>query len=351
MASSYDLAFLKNDVSLNISAAYLEVLFDVELLNTDKNQLKTTNQQYERTQRLVEAGTIAQSALYDIKAQQAQEEAQVVQSENKLQISLINLKQLMYLPNNDPFEIVKPEMIVISDTMAIQNVDETVGMALNSQPQIKSSEFRKLSSVQALVVARGRQSPRLSLNGSLSTLYSSSSKRIAGVQFNGFQTVGYTQTTNDPVLNPTYQTVLENKPFGSQMSDNLNKFFGFTLNVPILNGYQVRTAINRAKLTAENTEYDLQIAKLTLENNIRKAHADAVAAMSNYYSFINAVKASEEAFRNTQKRFDLGLMNSLEYDQSKTRLTNVQSELLRAKYDYLFKTKVLDFYRGIPLKL
>ncbi len=350
LAANYQLETLKNDISLNIAAAYLDILFNKELAANAANQLSLTKEQLQRTQRLVDAGSLSQTALFDIKSEIALEEAQLVRDQNNLKLSYLNLAQYLDLPSTEPFEIVSPGSLLIStDSNAVSNTDEIVKTAMENQPQIKNYEYRRLSSIEALHVARGRLSPRLTFNATLSTLYSSSSKRITGQQTN-ITNIGYTQSL-EPVYSPITQYMYENKPYRNQLGDNLNRFVGFTLSVPILNGLQVRTAISRAKLTRDNADLDLKISKLTLEKTIRKADADALAAQSNYNASANSVKASEEALRNSERRLDVGLINTFEYNQSKTRLITAQSDLLRAKYDYIFKIKILDFYKGIPLKL
>jgi outer membrane protein len=350
LATNYQLETLKNDISLNIAAAYLDILFNKELVSNSANQLSLTKEQYQRTQKLVDAGSLSQTALFDIKSEMALEEAQLVRDQNNLKLSYLNLSQYLDLPSTEPFDIVNPGSLLIdAESNSIHNPDDIVKTAMESQPQIKNYEYRRLSSIEALHIARGRLSPRLTFNATLSTLYSSSSKRITGQQTN-ITNIGYTQSLQ-PVYAPLTQYTYENKPYNNQLSDNLNRFVGFTLAVPILNGLQVRTAITRAKISMDNANLDLKITKLTLEKTIRKAYTDAEVALSNYNASANSVKASEEALRNSERRLDVGLINTFEYNQTKTRLIASQSDLLRTKYDYIFKVKILDFYRGIPLKL
>jgi outer membrane protein len=352
MAANYQLETLKNDISLNISAAYLDILFNKELVSNLSNQLSLTKQQYERSQKLVEAGSLSPTALYDLKSQMASEEAQLVRTQNNLTLSYLNLSQYLDLPSSEPFEVVQPETLLINaDSVSLTAPEEVVQTALKNQPQIKTYEYRRLSTLEALHVARGRQSPRLSLNAALSTLYSSSSRVITGTGIATPQYIGVTQNTGDPVYTLVTPNIYGYSPYGDQLKDNYNRFVGLTLSIPILNGLQVRTGISRAKLNADNAALDLRISKMNMEKTIRKAHTDAQIALSNFNASGNSVKASEEALRNAGKRLDVGLMNAFEYNQAKTRLSSAQSDLLRAKYDYIFKLKILDFYKGIPLKL
>ena len=352
LASSYQLETLKNDISLNISAAYLDILFNKEQVTSSSNQLDLTRQQYDRTMKLVEAGVLAQTVLVDLKAQIANEEALVVKNKNSLALSYLNLSQYLDLPSTEPFEVVRPETLIIKiESTESNDIDNTIKSAFGNQPQIKNADYRRLSSMKALSIARGRQSPRLNLSGTLSTLYSSSAKIQTGKSTPSLQYIGYTQSTLDPVFTTYAQNIFEQKPFINQFKDNYTRFIGLTLSVPIFNGFQVRTAISRARLNADNTELDLKISKMNIEKSIRKADLDSKNALANYKALTNSVNSSEEALKNAEKRLDLGLINSFEYNQSKTRLTLTQSDLIRAKYDYIFKMKILDFYKGVPLRL
>jgi outer membrane protein len=352
LASNYQLETLKNDISLNISAAYLDILFNKELVSNADRQLALSKLQYERTLKLTESGTLSPTVLFDLKSQIATEEAQLIRNKNNLNLSYLNLAQYLDLPAGEDFDVVSPESIIVrTDTTTFYNPDELLKSALETQPQIKNYEYRRLSTLQALSVARGRQSPRLSFNATFSTLYSSTSKIIAGQGPAVTQTIGYTQNTFEPVITTYNPSIYKQKPYDAQLRDNYTRFVGLTLSVPILNGFQVRTSISRAKLNFDNAELDLKISKMNLEKNIQKAHADTKVALSNYAATNHSTAASEEALRNVEKRLNVGLINFYEYDQAKTRLSNNQSDLLRAKYDYLFKLKILDFYKGIPLKL
>ncbi len=352
MAATYQLETLKNDISLNISAGYLDILFNKELAANASAQLSLTSLQYERSRKLVEAGSLSPSALFDLKSQLASEEAQLVRATNNLTLSYLNLTQLLDLPTPEGFEVVSPETILIrKDSTVLSSPEEVVQNAFKHQPVIKASEYRRLSSYEALQVARGRQSPRLNLTATLSTLYSSSAQTLTGYGVPYYQYIGATQNTADPVYTMVTPNIYDYKPYGNQLKDNYNRFVGLTLSIPILNGLQVRSEIGRAKLNADNADLDLRINKMNLEKNIRKAHTDALIAFSNLEASQNSAYASEEALRNAEKRLEVGLMNTFEYNQSKTRLTTAQSDYLRAKYDYLFKLKIIDFYKGNPLKL
>jgi outer membrane protein len=349
-ANKTDLQRIRNDISLNVASAYLQILLSEEMLNTARRQLEITRMQVSRTEKLSEAGKVSSSLLYDLNAQVALEESQLVGAENQLQVSYLVLKQFMNLMDEGEFRIVKPENILITE-IPLPTEIEVYNDAVGTLPQVKVSEYNRQSNLYAVKAAKGRMSPRLSLNSSISTLFASSNKRVIGSELSGSRVIGYTKTTGDSVLMPIVQNITSLKPYGTQLKDNVNKSIGLSLSIPILNGLQTRTAIHRAKISYESSDYDMQLTLQNIQKSVQRVYLDATLSLKQYHAMEKAMQAQEQSFRNAEKRLDLGLINPYEYNQTKTRNTNSQSDLLRAKYDYLFKTKILDFYRGIPLKL
>ena len=232
--------------------------------------------------------------------------------------------------------------------------EQIFGYALLSRPEIKSADLRVKSAEKSLAIARGSISPTLSVGGSWGTGYSGASKEIdpnAPVLPPTIRPIGITQSSHDTVLgyylNPTYRV----KSFSSQFTDNDNTSIGFYLSIPIFNGWSGRTAISQAKIHRDQAEVDLEITKRTLRNSIEQAYADAVAALKKYNSSLQKVSAQEESFKYAQQKFDVGMMTSFDYNTSKKDLTKAQSDLLQAKYDFIFKTTILDFYMGKPISI
>jgi outer membrane protein len=191
--------------------------------------------------------------------------------------------------------------------------------------------------------------PRLSAFGSLSSFYSSSSKRLKSVDFAGFNPSGDVTSGGDTVLSPSFNTVLESNPYGDQLDENYNKAFGISLSIPIFNGLSTRTNVKRARLNLENAKYAAQLTRNQVYQSIQQAHTDAIAARKRYDATQRSLTAFEEAFVYAEKRFNAGLTNSLEFLTASNNLTRTRVELLQAKYDYIFRVKVLDFYAGNPL--
>jgi outer membrane protein len=332
LASLQDLEKLKNDISMLLASGYLQILFNKELLEIAKNQYETTLQQVDRTAKLVDVGSLAKGSLYEIQAQAASEELNVIEAQNALDISYLNLTQMLDLDSVGDFDIEVPEFGDVAREPIMLTVGQVYREGLGILPQIRSAELQVESAEKGLSIAKGGRSPSLQLSGGYGTSYSDGVGRLVGI---------------DQDLNPIY----EDYPFWDQWNDNRNAYFTFGLNIPIFNRMMVSTYISNAKLNVMNYELTLETAKMDLYKSIQQAYADAKAARRKYLATETALVSMEESFKYTEEKFEVGMVNTVDYNIEKTRLTNTQSDLLQAKYDYIFKMKVLDFYRGIPIRL
>jgi outer membrane protein len=321
LASNEDLQNIKDNVALNVALAYLQILLNKELVTANENQLNITLQQIEKTKKLVDAGSIARGNLLQIEAQAAQEELSLITIKNQLETSYLNITQLLELKTPGGFEVVVPEINVDPNTIISGNIDEIYQIAEKSRPEIKSSEMMLKASEYDLKIAQGARSPRLALNHSLNARY--------------------TYISNFP----------GNESFKNQIKNNKNSGIGMTMSIPILNGWQVNKNISNSKLNVENSQYSLEGTRKQLYKNIQQAYTDAVASLKKFNSSIKAVTSTEESFRYTEQKFNVGLVTSVDYNASKTQLLKSQSDMAQAKYEFVFKTKVLDFYKGNPLSL
>jgi len=351
-ASQYDLDKMMNDISLNIATAYLQILYNIELLNNAQNQLDVTKQQVERTKQLVTVGTAAKGDLLTLEAQAASEDLNVVTSQNTLDLSYLSLTQMLNLPSPDSFKIAIPKIDVSLESAVLLTQEQVFAFAVNTQPEIKSAELKVKSSEEGLTIARGMRSPSISLNGSLGTGYSGDSKQIAGTPtLAGFDTIGFTEHTNDPVLQPLVNYNEETVPFNDQIKQNFNKSISLSLTMPILNGWRTDAAISKAKIAIQSAQYTLQTTKNSLFQSIQQAYADATAARNKYKSSQKSVDAMKESFKYSEQRYNVGLVNSVDYDDAKNKLAEAESNLLQAKYEFVFRLKILDFYMGKPIEL
>lgn len=357
-ADQYDLDKFMDDVSLTIATSYLQILFYQEMLKNAENQLNITKQQVDRMKKMVDAGAAAQGDYYNLEAQRAAEELLLVDAQNNLDLAYLTLTQLLDLPSTENFAIEVPELSVQGKPVLVGNADEIYLYATQNQPDIKSSELRLQSSDLNISRARGAMMPSLSLNGAWGTGYSSASQipeSTIATPFADLPLIGVTKDENGNRVYDVYAyssvTNFKTKPWSNQIEDNDNKSVSFNLSIPIFNAWQGRTSVSKAKISVKNAEYDLELNKLNLRKTIQQAHADAVAALKKYNSASTKVNASKESFKYSDERFTVGMLNSVDYNNAKKELEKADSELLQAKFDYIFKTTILDFYMGKPLTL
>ena len=349
-ASQYDVESIENDIALAVASAYLQILFNLELVEVRANQLDITRQQVDRTTKLVEAGTLARGSLFTIQAQEASEELQLVNAENQLRTAYLDLVQLLDLREDTHFEIEVPDItITLSETVEYSPM-QLYNTAVQLQPNVLSSDVRVLSAEKSYQIARGGRSPVLSISGSMGTGYSEARLEIAEIIELDPQMIGQT-ASGEAVFAPNFRAETQVVPFRNQLEDNLNRSAGLFLRIPIFNSFQVRSNINRSKISLDNARLQRQIVRDQLFKTIQQAHQDAHAALQRYRATEKNVQALEEAFRYTEERFNVGMVNTLEYNDAKNRLTAVQSELLQSKYEYVFRVQILDFYIGNPISL
>lgn len=351
-AAGYDLERMKNDISLNVANAYLRILFNKEVVKNANNQLNVTQIQIDRISKQVEAGSLPEGALKDIEAQKSTEELQKVNAENDLRLSKINLAQLLRLENVEEFEVGSPDLSSFQEVSRLISTSALYATALEVMPQVKSAEYNLYSAEKSTAIARSAYYPSLSFRGSLGSGFSGNNREFAGNSDTLILPTGdFTEIGNESVLRETFIPIFDDKSFGDQLGDNFNRSISFSLSIPLFNGMTSRTNVQRAKLQFRNAELALENVKIQLRQDIETAHNDAVAALKRYQAAEKSVSALEISFKYIEKRFNVGLINSFEFNNEKNRLNNARSELLQAKYNYIFSTKVLDFYQGKALTL
>ncbi len=313
---------IKNDISLQITGQYLQILFDKELLNVAHDQYRTTELQIERTKKLVDAGKLAKGKLLEMKSQAAKEALNITIQENNLSISLLNLAQLLDLENTTGFDVVSPAIPQTEGNLPEQ--PEVIFLtAQGIMPQIKGSEYSLKSSEYELKMAKGGYYPQLNFSLSM------------GANANWLN-----DDPND-----------YNRPLWDQLESTRNYYVGASLRIPIFNKLQIRNGVNNARLGVDDARFKLKQEKLNLRKEIQQAYTDAMAAFKKYQSSYDAVESYRESFRYTEEKFNVGMVNSVDYSVAKTDYLRAQSNLLQAKYEYLLRMKILDFYKGLPLTL
>ena len=314
----------KEDLSLNIAALFLDVLFNKEILKVNEEQLKLSNDQVKRTEYLVEVGKVPSSQLYDIKAQAAKDEVSVIQALNRLQLSLLDLSQSLELERaSTSFDIFTPDFegnVIENNMQSILPPDMIYDNAITFKPQIKEQELKVESSKKSLKIAQAGYMPTLSLG--------------LGYSNNFFH---------------SYDT--QNIPFKDQINNNGGESIGLSLSIPIFNRFSVKNQVKSARINIQNQQLVLDNVKKSIFKEIQTAYLNATAAQAKYSSSIKAVEASQESFKYAEERYEIGKLSVFEYNEAKTKLIQSLSEQIQAKYDFIFRSKILDFYNGLPIKL
>ena len=349
-ASKYDQDKLMDDISLNIATQYLSILFYKEQLTNAQNQVDITKQQSARMKQMVEAGTKAQGDLLNIDAQVAAEELLVVNAQSNLDLGYLTLYQLLDLPESDYFKIEVPNLQVLNQSALQATPGSIYEIALTKQPVIKSADLRVQSALLTLKRSYAYLMPSISASAQLNTGFSTKTQTIDQM-IPTTTIIGYTQGTNIPVLTPTYNYTYKNYTWNNQLNSNIQKSLGIYMSIPIFNKLSGENNVKRARLNIESSKYDLQMAKLELNKTIEQAYSDARAALNKYFSADKKVNATRESFHYSEQRFNVGLLSGVDYNNAKKDLSTAESELLQAKYEYFFRSTVLDFYMGKPLSL
>lgn len=350
MASQQDLEVTKNNIALNVANLYLQALLAQQLLEVAENQLEITRTQVDRTDRLVNAGALSLDNLLNLKAQLGNEEVNVINARNNFINSLVNLALLLQLPEPENFAIVPvsrldPGIKLEADIQGVYSSAET------TQPQIRAAELRQLQARHSLAAAKGARSPRLSAFANMSTVYASTNQRFVNERIEGVVPIGFVQGTNEAVVRPLIIGDPEIVPRFTQFNNNFGYGVGLSLNIPILNNWQVNTQIRRAKNSLQLSELQYETTKNQLFTDVARAVTDYKAAWTRMQANEKNIEAQRESFKFSEARFNQGLLNAVEYLNTKNRLQIAESNLLQAQYELLFRAKILDFYLGKPIIL
>jgi len=332
LASTYDAEEVANDVSVNIVTAYLQLLYSQDLIQVSLQKVQLSNSQVQRITQMVDLGSLPAGDLLNTEAQKAQEELQLINAQNQHDIALLNIKQLLDLPTDQLFSIIPIKVEPPKEHHTLTN-EEIFQIALKNLPQVKSAELKLKSAQRSLAIAQGGRSPRLSLSASIGTAYSSASQKF----------VAYDSLSLPPT--PLY----EEFPFQDQLNENISQSISFNLSIPIFNGWQANSRISQAKIDVLQSQYRFQQAQNELRKTIEQAQNDALSAHKKYMASKKTVDFQQQSFQYIQQKYDLQLITSFDYNNAKNTLFSSETDLLQAKYDYIFKTKMLDFYMGQPL--
>lgn len=352
ISSQYQLTKMKEDIALNIANAYLQILFNKENLKVQQEQLKLNSEQMTRTQELVDAGMVPQGDLLDVKATVASNKQAIIVAQNTLLISKLSLAQLLKIEDFQNFDIADEQKDIFQSEVLNESFESVISKAKESRTELKLAQSNLELAEKDITIAKGAYYPTLRGFYSFSTR-ASYMDRVTGFELdsnNPTSVIGFVDGTNQNVLQPNF-TALVGKPLPvfEQFDDNKGQNFGLQLNVPIFNGFSVRNNVQRTKVAYEKAKLNYEQQELDLERNVFTAFSDTKSAKESYEAALQTLEARKLSFNYAKERYTVGLMNVFDYNQAQTALTNAESEVLRTKYDYIFRTKILEFYFGIPL--
>ncbi|WP_455673402.1 TolC family protein [Phocaeicola sp.] len=317
-AAIEDLNKAKEDISIQVTSSYLQVLFNKELAKIAHTQVELSREQLQRKEAFFKNGKASEAEIYEARARVAQDEMSAVQADNNYQLALLDLSQLLELPTPDGFGVVSPH---VGDNFKVLSLPEDVyAEAMLSKPSIKAAQFRLQGASKSIRIAQSAWYPKLSFGAGLGTNY----YNISG---------------------------MDNASFSSQWHQNFSKYLQFSLNIPLFNRFETRNRVKNARIQQSALSWRLEESKKTLFKEIQQAYYNAVAAESKFKSSRTATDSAEASFRLMSEKYANGKATATEYNEMRTNWMKATSDMVQAKYDYLFRTKILDFYKGIPLTL
>ena len=315
-AAIQDLEKAKNDVEMQVAKAYVQILYDMEIADVAWRQVGIDSMQVARLEAFFNNGKASGAEVSQQKATHAQSILTATQADNNLQLAILTLTQLLELPTPEGFSVVRPD--VPFQALTLPNPETIFAEALTFKPEIRAEQLRLDASEKSIKIQEAARYPQLTLNGGLQTNY----YKTSGMQQDGF---------------------------GTQLKNNFSQYIGLNLNIPIFNRFSTRNNIRNARLERENQLLKLDNAKKTLYKEIQQVYYNAVAAHAKYESSEAARQSSADAFRLAQAKYENGKATITEFNEAKNRYLKSESDLVQARYEYLYQTTLLDFYRGKEL--
>jgi outer membrane protein len=318
-AATADLEKAKNDIRTQVAQAYVQILYDIEISEVAKRQIAIDSMQVVRLKTMVENGMASEAQLSQQRATEAQSRLTATQADNNYRIALLSLSQLLELSSPEGFTVVVPtvnELSIVNSQFPTPN--EVFESALGFRPEIRAEQSRLNGTESSIKIAKSALYPQLSFN--------------AGLGSNYYKTSGY-----------------DADAFMTQVKNNFSQYIGLNLSVPIFNRFSTRNSIRSAEINRETQQLQLENTKKTLYKEIQQVYYNAIAAKSKYESSMSARQSNEDAFKLMQAKYENGKANITEFNESKNNLLKSESDLLQARYEYLYQTKLLDFYKGKEL--
>jgi outer membrane protein len=348
-AADFDVQKLKNDLILNVLAAYLQVLFQYEAVGVAQAQIDATSEHLAYTARYVKAGSLPESSLLQMQAQLASDRAAKVDAENQLLISKVTLTQLIELPLSTDFDVERSDTSVITIADIPETSVDVYNTAIGFLPEIRSASLKTNAAAKNLSISRADLLPKITLAGDLSSYYSSANSLLSYQTEYSTAHIGY--LANDPSAIVDGQvskttSVSSHYPFSRQLNDNFSKGITINMSVPVFNNQYYRNTIRRSEIAVSVARLNESLIKNQVRKSIELAYTDLLTAGKNYVAAKEQLTYEETSFRNITIKFRAGAINATDYYVEKTIYNKSQMALLQAKYQYRFKAKLLDFYLG-----
>lgn len=350
-ATSYEVMELENNTKLTIANYYLQILVANEVLQVANERLNLTNLQLNNTEKLVQSGVRANGDLLEVESQKANDELAIVNAENTLERALNQLKILLQL---DPYEVITVEGIDVSTTqIGTYNPQFVSSRAFDLMPNLKGSELRRMAAEKQLKAAKGLLSPTLSLTGYVGTNYFSAARDVLGESSLGRVPIGTVNGSNEIVTSLTEFTspIFGDLSFGQQFSKNINQNLALNLSIPLFGKWQRMIAIQNAKVNVEQANYNIESKENELQQTILNAYTDMKGAAKKLEASQKSLNAASQAFDYGNKKFQAGLMNTLEFETVKNRYVAAQADVIQSKYEFAFMQMIVNFYQTGNIQL
>ncbi len=353
IAAKYRKDALLDNIGLQVAQNYLNALLADESRALAEIQIELTRTQIERLDKLINAGTVPANDRLELEAQSARDQQQLINSENTYEIAILNLKNLLLIDVGESINLKKldPNLVEIDDAILDMPLEEVYYRALNYQPSIRADSMDLIAADFDTKISEGRLLPSLSIGGSVSTNFSSLSREVVGAEDVINTTPVVINGMSVDVGFPGTNFLFDDTPYFDQLDNNLGYGFGLTLSLPIYNNYASRINVERSEIGFKQVHTQNEINRQTLKATIQNAVAQARAAREVYLAAQKSVGAQENSFNNLEKKLAVGAANNFEFITAKNNLSISENSLTQAKYDYIFKLKVIDYYLGNPLKL
>lgn len=352
LSALYQQEKLQDDISINVVNAYLQILFNKEFLKVYKSQHTYDSLQYNRVKILVEAGNVPAGDLLDTEATLATTHQNITKAENNLKISKLALAQLLQISDYESFDIIDEDINADDHSILLEPVERIVQKSKEVLLDSKINALELEIAEKDIQIAKGAFLPTIRGFYSFATraAYADVIKGYELNQTNPTSAIGFVEGTNQKVLSENFSPILGRaNSIWNQFDVNKGQNFGIAISIPILNGFQIRNNLKRSKLAFETADLNLKETNLQIEQKVYTAYSDTQGALQTYKAAQKTLTARIQSLDYARQRYDVGLLNIFDLNQNQNLVIAAQSELLRTKYDLIFKTKILEYYFGLPI--